>query len=74
MLSTRDLPQYKRPIRTENEGLEISFLANEQGKRKAKVAIHVSYKIYFKTKAINRHSEGYFIILKGRIHQEDINI
>ena len=31
-------------------------------------------KIGFKTKAIKRDPEGHFIILKGRIHQEDINI
>ena len=31
-------------------------------------------KIGFKTKAIKRDLEGHFIILKGRIHQEDINI
>ena len=28
----------------------------------------------FKTKAIKNHREGHFIILKGRIHQEDIDI
>ena len=28
----------------------------------------------FKTKAIKRDGEGHFIILKGRIHQEGINI
>ena len=28
----------------------------------------------FKTKATKRDPEGHFIILKGRIHQEDINI
>ena len=31
-------------------------------------------KIGFKTKAIKRDPEGHFIILKGRIHKEDINI
>ena len=28
----------------------------------------------FKTRAIQRDPEGHFIILKGRNHQEDINI
>ena len=28
----------------------------------------------FKTKAIKRGREGHLVILKGRIHQEDINI
>ena len=43
-------------------------------KKKAGVAILISNKIDFKTKAIKRDPEGHFIILKGRIHQEDINI
>ena len=33
----------------------------------------ISDKIGFKTKAIKRDTEGHFKILKGRIHQEDIN-
>ena len=43
-------------------------------KNKAGVAILISDKIDFKTKVIKRDTEGHFIILKGRIHQEDINI
>ena len=31
-------------------------------------------KIDLKRRAIQRYPEGHFIILKGRIHQEDINI
>ena len=42
--------------------------------KKAGVAILISDKIHFKTKAIKRDLEGHFIILKGRIHQKDINI
>ena len=42
--------------------------------KKGGVSILVSNKIGFKTKAIKRDTEGHFIILKGRIHQEDINI
>ena len=38
------------------------------------MAILISDKIDFKRRAIKRDAEGYFIILKGRIHQEDINI
>ena len=34
----------------------------------------ISERIDFKTKAIKRDLEGHFIILKGRIHQEDTNI
>ena len=43
-------------------------------KNKAGVAILISDKIDFKTKVIKRDTEGHFIILKGRIHQEDISI
>ena len=48
------------------------FQANGQGK-KARVAILILHKIDFQTKAIKRNPEGHFIILKGRIHQEDIH-
>ena len=47
--------------------------ANGQEK-KAGVAIFISDKIDFQRRAIKRDPEGHFIILKGRIHQEDINI
>ena len=74
MLPTRDPHQNKRPTQTESEGLEKYIPSKWTGKKKARVAILVSDKIDFKTKAIKRDPEGHFIILKGRIHQEDINI
>ena len=40
-------------------------------KKKAGVAILISDKIDFKSRAIKRDPEGHFIILKRRIHQED---
>ena len=47
----------------------------ENGHEKiAGVTIHISDKIDFKTKAIKRDPEGHFIIFKGRIHQEDMNV
>ena len=49
------------------------FQANGQEK-KARVAILISDQIDFQRRAIKRDSEGHFIILKGKIHQEDINI
>ena len=55
------------------KGWKKIFQANGH-KKKAGVAILISDKIDFKTKAIKRDPEGHFIILKGRIHQEDINI
>ena len=68
------------PLRTEDlhrlkvKGWKQIFHANRQEKEKAGVAILISEKIDFKTRAIKRDPEGHFIILKGRIHQEHINI
>ena len=53
--------------------LKEIFRANGQGK-KSGVAILMSDKIDFQRRAIKKDPEGHFIILKGRIHQEDINI
>ena len=51
------------------------FQANgQEKKKKAGVAILISDKIDFQRRDIKRDPEGHFIILKGRIHQEDINI
>ena len=72
MLPTRDLPQDKRPTQTESEGLETNFPSKQE--KKAGVTILISGKIDFKRRAIKRDPEGRFIILKERIHQEDINI
>ena len=74
MLPTRDPPQDRRPTQTESEGLESNIPSKWTGKKKAGVAILISDKIDFKERAIKRDPEGHFIILKGRIHQEDINI
>ena len=49
------------------------FQANGQEK-KAGAAILISDKIDFNKRAIKRDPEGHFIILKGRIQQEDIKI
>ena len=73
MLPTRDPSQDKRLTQTESEGLETNFPSKRTGK-KAGAAILISDKINFERRAIKRDPEGHFIILKGRIHQEDINI
>ena len=75
MLPTRDPPQDRRPTQTESEGLETNFPNKWTGKKKkAGITILISDKIDFKRRAITRDPEGHFRILKGRIHQEDINI
>ena len=74
MLPTGDPPQNKRTTHPESEGLETNIPSKWTGKKKAGVAILISDKIDFKKRAIKRDPEGHSIILKGRTHQEDINI
>ena len=69
-LSTRYPPQTKGHIQTESEKLDKVF--HEKGdQKKARVAILISDKIDYKTKAVKRDKEGHYIMIKGSI-QEDI--
>ena len=43
-------------------------------KKKAGVAILISDQIDFKVKAVKRDKEGYYIMIKGSIQEEDIAI
>ena len=42
--------------------------------KKARVAILISDKLDFKLKAVTRNEEGYYIIITGSIHQEELTI
>ena len=67
-LRTEDLHRLKV------KGWKQTFSKQMDRKKKAGVAILISDKIDFKRRAITRDPEGHLIILKGRLHQEDINI
>ena len=73
MLSIRDTPQNKNTYRLNVKGWKKIFQANGDQK-KAGVAIVISDKIDFKTKAVKRDREGHCIMIKGSIQEEDITI
>ena len=47
------------------------FRAN-RNQKKARVAILISDKIDFQTKAVKRDKERYYIMIKGSIHEKDV--
>ena len=73
MLSTRDPPQNGDTNRLKVKGWKKIFHANRDQK-KARVAILISDKIDFKTKAVKRDKEGHYIMIKGSIQEEEITI
>ena len=74
MVSTRDPPQSKGHIQTEREGLEKIYFMQMEILKKAGVAMLISDKIDFKTKAVKKDNEGHYLMIKGSIQEEDIII
>jgi len=66
-LKTRDT--YRRKVK----GWKKIFHANRDQK-KAGVAIFISDKIDFETKAVKRDKEGQYIMIKGSMQEKDITI
>ena len=66
-LKTRDTHRLKV------KGWKKIFHANGDQK-KAGVAILISDKIGFQIKAVKKHKEGHYIMIKGSIQEEDITI
>ena len=73
MLPTRDPPQDKRPTQIESEGLETNIPSKWTGNKNQGSSTYIRQS-RLQNMTIKRDQEGHLITLKGRLHQEDINI
>ena len=73
MLLKRYPPHDKRPTQTESEGLEKNYPSKWTGKKSRGSHTYIRQN-RLQNKGHKKDPESHFIILKGRIHQEYINI
>ena len=73
MLLSRDPSQIKRYTQTKSKGMEKDIPCKWKGK-KVGTPILIFNKIDLKTKAIVKDKEGHYIMIKGKIQQEDITL
>ena len=73
MLPTRDPPQNKRPIQTKSERLGKNIPSKWTGKKSWCSNTHIRQN-KFQNKGHKKRQRRPFIILRGRIHQETMNI
>ena len=73
LLHLRNIPCYQGQASPWGARWKRLFQANES-KNQADEAILLSDKIDFKPKLIRRDKEGHYILIKGKIHQEDTAI
>ena len=73
MLPPRDPSQIERYTQTKSKGLEKDISCKWKGK-KTGVAILISGRVDFKTKAILRDKGGHYIVIKRTTQHEDITL
>ena len=72
MLPPKHPCQIKRYTQTKSKGMEKDISWKWKRKKKAGIAVLISNKMDFKTKAIVRDKEGLYIMIKGTVQQNDI--
>ena len=73
MLHTRKHMSVTKTDTTSKEKAGKNFQAHGP-KKQAGVVILVSSKIDFQAKVTEKHGEGYYIFIKGKLHQDDFSI
>ena len=52
----------------------LNLRANGHLKKQAGAAILISNNMYFQPKDMKKHGQRHFILIKGKIHQDDVSI